>query len=171
MRYTSPPGLSQAEAQELQAQLAPGEWEALATVQQMLTESAVLAPDPGFSNRVLTRLATRQRVRAQRRDALGVLIFGLGSMLLTSFLIWSSGLVEISSWVNWVNGITFLIPASRTAFFIGGTLFTNLMEGIGGLNLMLFALFSVGLALLWTSLVSRSNPLTRPMKAMGGLLK
>ncbi len=164
MSYTNY-GLTPEEGNELQAQLDPGEWQSMLTVQQLLTSAPIVAPDAGFSNRVMSRLATRERVRAQRRSALGALAFGLGSMALIAFFIWSSplaALADTSGWVTLMNGIASLIPAVTTILVLFLT-FTG-TEG-GEIALLVTALFAFSLTLIWIYMVTRPALSSRPIRA------
>ncbi len=157
MSYTNY-GLAPEEGRELQTQLDPGEWQALLSVQQLLAATPVMSPDAGFSNRVMVRLAARERVRAQRRTALGILAFGLGSMLLTAFLLWSSplgALAEPSGWVTLLNGISWLIPAVTTVLVVLRTFADAFWNGQGAVLMVLMALFAVSLTSIWIYMVTR----------------
>ncbi len=161
-------GLSPEEGKELNSQLDAAEWQALLAVQQMLRTAPLAAPDAAFSNRVLTRLATRERARAQKRSALGGLIFAFGSLLLVGFVIWSSPLVPLLAGISpasAINGIASLVPAAATVLVVASTFGTALLAGNTGIGLMLMALFASGLTLIWTRIVMRPALLNRPIRA------
>ncbi len=167
MSYTLP-GLTPEEGNELQAQLDPGEWLALVSVQQLLTTTPMLAPDAGFSNRVLTRLATRERARALRHNILGSLAFGLGSVLLTAFLIWTSPLGALAApegWVSLLDGLNYIVSACMTLFVLTTTFTQTLWYGDGKILVMLVALFATSLTIIWTYMVSRPALSSRLIRA------
>ncbi len=168
MSYTNY-GLTPEEGNELQAQLDPGEWQALVSVQQLLTTTPMLAPDAGFSNRVLTRLATRERARALRHNILGALAFGLGSTLLAAFLLWTSPLGALAApegWVSLLDGLNYLVSASMTLFVLATTFTQAFWYGDGKIVVMLVALFAVSLTLIWTYMVTRPALSSRLIRAM-----
>ncbi|MGB8645262.1 MAG: hypothetical protein WCF84_08485 [Anaerolineae bacterium] len=168
MSYTLP-GLTPAEGNELQAQLDPGEWQALLTLQQLLHTTPLAAPDAGFSNRVLSRLAARERARALRRNILGASAFGLGSMLLTALLIWSSplgALTQAAGWVTLLDGVAFVVSVVTTLFLVTSTFAQALWYGDGRIALMLVALFAVSLTLIWTYMITRPALSSRLIRAM-----
>ncbi len=171
MSYTNY-GLSPEEGNELRTQLDSGEWQALLTVQQLFAATPMTSPDAGFSNRVMVRLAERERARAQRRTAIGIFAFGLGSMLLTAFLVWSSplgALAEPSGWVALLNGIAFTVSAGTTVLVILGTFAQTLWNGQGVFVLVLLALFVLCLTWIWTYVVTRPALASRLIRSTEAL--
>ncbi len=167
MRY-SDFGLTPDEGRELQAALDPGEWMGLLAVQQLLTAAPVAAPDAAFSNRVLARLESHERARSLRRSMLGGLLVALGSLLFTGFVIWSSplaSLTQINIWMALSNSIQFLVPAMETVYLVLRTFAAVMWEGNGELLLLLLALFSLALSLLWTRIVMRPAPVNRLIRS------
>lgn len=163
-------GLTPDEGRELRRELDPGDWQALLAVQRIIAEAPEASPDAGFPNRVLSRLAARERAQAQRLAVLGGLAFGLGSLALTAFLIWSSPLGALSptaSWVSLADGIAQLVPALTTVLILVQTFASVVLDGGGQFVLLALTLFTAGLILLWTRIVVGSplNRLTRATEA------
>ena len=93
-----------------------------------------------------------------RRTALGILVFALGSMMLTAFVLWSSplgALAEPSGWVTLLNGIAQLVPAVTTVLVILRTFTQTLWSGEGAVLVLLGALFAISLTSVWTYMVTR----------------
>ena len=158
-------GLNPDEARELQAQLDAGEWDALLQVQRQLSDAPMLAPSAGFTNRVLTELAVRERRQARRRNVIGAIAFAFGTLVVTALVIWASPLdllVQARGVGTLFNTLLSLANSLSTLFFIGRTFGEVLLHDTGSTGLLLFALFAFALTLVWARVVAGTAPLNRP---------
>jgi Na+-driven multidrug efflux pump len=159
------PGLSQAEARELQAHLDTEEWTGLLAVQHAFANAPMLPPSTGFSDRVLQGLSVRERERARRRSATGVIAFALGSVTFITLVFWLSPLevlTQANGWAELLNTLTSLVGVSAVLLEIAGT-FAQVLTGFLNVWIVLaLGLFSLLLTLLWTRVVVGWTPLNRP---------
>ncbi len=158
-------GLNNEEVRELQAQLDADEFEALLQVQRQLLDTPMAAPTVDFANRVMTRLAVHERQQDRRRSALGAVGFISGSLIVAALAIWTSPLgtlVQVSGWTALLDNAISLLGVGTTVFVIALSFAGALFEAIGSASLVLFALLTLALTLIWTRLVAGPGPLNRP---------
>jgi hypothetical protein len=158
-------GLSQGEARELQAHLDTEGWAALLAVQRAFASAPMLAPSAGFGDRVLQKLAVRERQRAWRRSVAGIIAFSLGSTIFTAFLLWLSplsGLTQASGWAELLNTFASFVDVLAVVLEIAATFTQVLAKLLGDWIVLGFSLFALLLTILWTRIVAGWTPLNRP---------
>ncbi len=157
-------GLNNDEMRELQAQLAPGEFEALLQVQRQLLDEPMVTPADGFTERMMSRLAAREQQQARRRSTFGAIGFVAGSLVLTALLIWTSPLgtlVQVSGWAALLDSALSLWSSGMTVAIIMRSFVGALWEDMGSTSLLLFALLAFALTLVWTRVVAGAGLLNR----------
>lgn len=127
----------------------------------------MLAPVPGFTARVMTRLAERERAQARWRALIGIAVLALVALsvlALVSFLVaaWIAALViqsgtipsVIVTMVSLAEGLGVLI----NALWLGAlTIAANVSDG----GVLVYALGVLALTMLWTRVVFFQQPLSQ----------
>lgn len=165
MMDVSQSGLSQAEARELQSHLDPEEWTALLGVQHAFANAPLLAPSAGFGDRVMQKLAIRERQQARRRSVIGVFALTSGSIFFTALLLWLSplsALAQANVWADLLITITSLVGVMAVVLEIARAFAQALPGWLGEWIALALALFALVLTILWTRIVVGWTPLNRP---------
>lgn len=165
MKTAIPQGLTPEEARDLQAELAPGEWQAMFAVQQTLAAAPAFSPAEGFAQRTLARLAVREREQARGKSALGAIVlvagalFG-GALLLISYgeAVWS----QVGGPAGIVTAAVLLAGYLQTYFLVLSGLAAAVSTLLGDWPLVLLAVFAFGVALASVRLIG-SAPASRPI--------
>lgn len=157
------PGLDQAEARELQANLNAEEWTALLAVQHAFANAPMLTPSSGFGDRVMQKLVSRELAQARRRSAAGILALALGSIVFTALLLSPlDALTQANGWAEIANALTSSVGILAAVLDIAGTFAQVLAAMFDEVTVVGFSLFALLLTILWTRVVVGWTPLNRP---------
>ncbi|MBI5650024.1 MAG: hypothetical protein HZC40_06175 [Chloroflexi bacterium] len=125
----------------------------------MNSHKTMIAPQPGFTARVMTRLAERERARQRRRAWIGALILIAVALSLIAFIV-----ITLATWITAIiaepgviaSVITALAPIIDRARGLIEVLWIALAaiaRGTNNLAPIAFALSVLMLTMLWTRIV------------------
>lgn len=157
-------GLTNEEVRELQTQLDADEWDALRRVQRELLDAPMLSPKADFVQRTNMRLAKREHARARRHSTFGAIMFVLGVLIVIALLVWSSPLsyfFQLRGWTILFNCGMWVTGVLTTMLMVAFTFVVTLLQVLGEFPLLLFALFTLALTMVWVRVVADAAPLNR----------
>jgi hypothetical protein len=138
------------------------------------TRFSMVSPMPGFTDRVMTRIAERERVQARQRALIGTAV-----LVLTAIVLLTIVLLVIASWIATlaslpnvvltgvivsVDSLSYLLTPINALWVAATTLFQN----IGSPQMLAFAISVLVLTLFWVRVVSGSFQSSPRTVSMGG---
>ncbi len=126
----------------------------------------MVSPAPGFTNRVMARLAERERVRARRRAMVGsallvgtvcaLMAFALAPIVPMAWIVLTKPQVIVVSW-SVFQTLAFWIGALLNAFWVAANV---VVANLNPLQVLTYALAVFAMTLLWTRVATGSFQLS-----------
>lgn len=133
------------------------EWASLFAIHQQMSNVSMLAPAPGFANRVMQRLAQQEQQRITQRTLIGVPVLAFGSLALLMLVIRLSPFgdaVFSGDWTTLVN-IAVLFGALVEALVrVVNALGGFILDRIDQTTVLFMAFATLVLTLIWARMVS-----------------
>lgn len=143
-----------------------GEWAALLAAQQQLANVPLLAPAPGFTGRVMNRLAQREYQRVNQKTFIAIPAFVLGSLAVTALALYLSplGLVLTSDgWSTLVNTALALASVFSALERVANVIIPGILDHVNQWMLLFAAFVTLGLTVAWARLVTGMALVNRPI--------
>lgn len=134
-----------------------GDWAGLLAAQQQLANAPLLAPAPGFTGRVVNRLAQREYQRVNQKTFIAIPAFVLGSLILTALTLYLSplGLFLAPDGLSYLVNAVLVLASLFTAFERAAAVIgPGILDHVNQWTLLLTAFVTLGLTIAWARLVT-----------------
>lgn len=142
--------------------------------EMQFTRPTMVSPAPGFTNRVMARIAERERIAARRRVLIGsILLVAAAAVLLTiAILVLVSWFIAVANQPEMIAA--FFSAMSPVTFWIGTILdmvwiaVITIWRGVSEVQMLAFSILVLGLTMFWLAVVTGSFRLSASQTFVGG---